>query len=239
MPYWFIKLVFSILKIFHLDKRFDTLFWKLKGFRPSSRWHRQALEKAFDYAMRLGVANRGDYYEFGIYKGYCLWYAGTIARKHGLRMRFFGFDSFAGIPKPTGIDANGDFYEGQFACSLSSVRHNLVSHGADMSSITLVKGYFNHSLVRAAYTKYKLKKIAIALIDCDLYSSTNSVLEFVKPLLQKHTILLFDDWNSFDADENRGQRRSLREFLERNPTIKLEKGYTFGWHGLAMRVIAL
>jgi len=154
-------------------------------------------------------------------------------------MRFFGFDSFAGIPKPTSIDANGDFYEGQFACSKKQVLKNLRRHGADLSQITLVEGFFRTSLVPKVYKKYHMEKIAIALIDCDLYSSTNDVLAFIKPLLQKNSILLFDDWNSFGGDPKKGQRRSVREFLKRYPEITFKRGFSFGWHGQMMLVVSV
>ena len=239
MPYWVIKLAFSILGFLRLDKQFDRLFWKLRGFRPTSRWHREALEKAYTLAVHSGVAQQGDYYEFGVFKGYCLWYSQQLAKKYQLSMRFFGFDSFAGIPKPTSIDANGDFYEGQFACSKKQVLKNIRRQGADLSQITLVEGFFRTSLVPKVYKKYHMEKIAIALIDCDLYSSTNDVLAFIKPLLQKNSILLFDDWNSFGGDPKKGQRRSVREFMKRYPEITFKRGFSFGWHGQMMLVVSV
>ena len=52
--------------------------------------------------------------------------------------------------------------------------------------------------------------------------SACGVLEIVKPKLQQGTILMMDDWNCFGADNNQGERRALREFLEKNSNIETE-----------------
>ena len=54
-----------------------------------------------------------------------------------------------------------------------------------------------------------MDKISIALIDCDLYSSTALVLKFIRNMLMDKTILIFDDWNCFDGDSQKGQRRAF------------------------------
>jgi hypothetical protein len=60
-------------------------------------------------------------------------------------------------------------------------------------------------------------KAAVVLVDCDLYASAVPVLEFVAPLLQTGTILIFDEyWN---LGEDAGERRAHREFSERHPEI--------------------
>src|SRR3954451_14741438 len=49
-------------------------------------------------AFKIAPAN-GDYFEFGMFKGYTFWFAQRLAAFHGRdAMRFFGFDSFAGLP---------------------------------------------------------------------------------------------------------------------------------------------
>lgn len=60
-------------------------------------------------------------------------------------------------------------------------------------------------------------------MDCDLYLSTVPVLEFVKDLLQKGTVIIFDDWNCFWADPDKGERRAWREFCERYPELGFEE----------------
>lgn len=43
------------------------------------------------------------------------------------------------------------------------------------------------------------------------------------------TILIFDDWNCFDKDNERGQRKAFREFLERNKHLSAEDLFTYGY----------
>jgi len=55
-------------------------------------------------------------------------------------------------------------------------------------------------------------------------------------MLQKGTLILFDDWNCFDAEDNKGERRATKEFLRDNGKILLEESFRFGWHGQAFKV---
>jgi O-methyltransferase len=73
--------------------------------------------------------------------------------------------------------------------------------------------------------------VAIALIDCDLYDSTRDVMAFLADLIDNDTILMFDDWNCFDGDENRGQRRAVREFLAGSPGWRFEDWFSYGDYG--------
>ena len=64
-----------------------------------------------------------------------------------------------------------------------------------------------------------------------LYESTVEVLAFVQHMLVDGSILLFDDWNAFDMDANRGERRAFREFSERNPQWEAERLFSYGVYG--------
>ena len=49
-----------------------------------------------------------------------------------------------------------------------------------------------------------MPKVGLVHIDVDLYSSTVEVLEFVKPLLVKGSVLVFDDWYCFPPGSTKG-----------------------------------
>jgi hypothetical protein len=61
--------------------------------------------------------------------------------------------------------------------------------------------------------KYNIKA-SIVHIDCDLYSSTKEVLNFLENIVFPGTILIFDDWDYFkDEDvENMGKRKEFKEW---------------------------
>ena len=62
-------------------------------------------------------------------------------------------------------------------------------------------------------------KAVVIYVDCDLYDSTVTVLDFAKDLLQKGTIMVFDDWFCFYGDPDKGERTAFKEFLALNPSL--------------------
>src|SRR5205823_4802278 len=69
--------------------------------------------KCFQWLHESGLAEGSDYLEFGIFRGFNLWFAQATARLASVSdMRYFGFDSFFGLPPITGIDRGGCFEEG-------------------------------------------------------------------------------------------------------------------------------
>ena len=160
-------------------------------------------------------------------------------------MRFFGFDSFAGLPEtPTSPPARkgGDgtaFEAGNYACSEDEFRSILASNGVDMTKVELIPGFYSESLSEQLKTKLGLETAGIVNIDCDLYESTVDVLRFVTGLLRGGTVLLFDDWLAYDGHPLRGELRACSEWLEENPQIHLTEYFKFARTGVAFIVSVL
>lgn len=176
---------------------------------------------AIKAVMKL-VADKGllgDYYEFGLYRGYSFWTAQRSSLDCGLNgMRFFGFDSFSGLPPVEGNDRRaGIFIPGDYSCTKEVVTNYLTDHGFDWSRAALIEGYFDASLTDDAKAQYGMGPAAVVMVDCDLYQSTVPVLTFLESLLQDGTIVLFDDWRCFGERPDSGEPRAFGEFLERNP----------------------
>ena len=228
-------LVVKSLQRFRVNKLAHKIYYRyVHGFDAANRAVLPALERCFATAQKNGKFDNGDYMEFGLFKGYSFWYAQRLADRHKLKsMRFFGFDSFKGLPAPNDIDLTPEdvFYEGQYYCEKSSVEDNLESNGVDWSRTHLIEGFFNDSLVPALKKEYDMRSVAIALIDCDLYASTRDVMFFLESLIENNTILMFDDWNCFGSDESKGQRRAVREFLDRSNGWWLENWFSYGDYG--------
>lgn len=230
-------LIVKFLQKTKLNKLAHRIYYTyFHGFNPATKEITSAIEIAFKKAMELKTTNIGDYYEFGIFKGYAFWYAQNTATTYGFnKMRFFGFDSFRGLPKVQGKDKTKEeiFYEGQYTCSKQEVIENLNSNGVDWNRTFLIEGFFENSLNETTKEKYYMNKVAVALIDCDLYSSTVDVLKFIENLITNKTILIFDDWNCFEKDHERGQRKAFREFLEKNRQLSAEELFSYGLYGQA------
>jgi hypothetical protein len=144
---------------------------------------------------------------------------------------YYGFDSFKGLPAIEGTDeGQNQFFEGQFACSKDYVVRQLTEHGIDWSRAKLIEGFFNESLTEDLKKAHPFKHVSVALIDCDLYSSTKDVLTWLGSLMTEGSILLFDDWYSLD-DADAGQQKAFREFLETNLQFRAEPFIKFSTDG--------
>lgn len=229
------KLFLMFTKIRFLER----LYWRrIHGFKSLSYCAPGMLEKVFKKAKELGTLDKGDYYEFGIFNGHSLFNVQRIAKKYKkTKMNFYGFDSFAGLPAISKEDKNGYFYQGQYAYPKSEVIKNIIVHGGEMKNIKLIEGFFNRSLKKSLIKKYKMKKITIAYIDCDLYTSTKDVLAFIKNLFMKDSLIIFDDWNAFlEKSKDKGEQLALKEFQKVNPQIKFIPEFSYCWHGQVFRI---
>ncbi|HLI55358.1 MAG TPA: TylF/MycF/NovP-related O-methyltransferase [Acidimicrobiales bacterium] len=187
------------------------------GFITVSAGGADAIRRAMRHLAEGGV--QGDYYEFGLYRGYTFWSAQKAADAAGLAgMRFFGFDSFAGLPEVGGPDLDsGVFIPGDYRAGKDEVERYITDHGFDWSRATLIEGFFDRSLHPGLRAEHQMGPAALVMVDCDLYQSTVPVLRFLRDLLQDGTVVLFDDWYCFGEAPDKGEPRAFREFLDANP----------------------
>ena len=205
------------------------------SFRTLSPGTPQALLEAFTLAKKFaGETPVGDYYEFGLFRGYTFLEAYKHCQSLGLQQtHLYGFDSFEGLPEPAGDEDALDnrFFKGQFACSLDSVKKNLSKNGMDLNQATFVKGFYSDSLTEDLRAGHDFKKAAVVLLDCDYYSSTVDALNWLLPYLENQTIMLFDDWYSYGDGNELGQQKALKEFLEQHTEFSVEPLSEFLDHG--------
>jgi hypothetical protein len=194
-----------------------------------------AITSALELVRAEGLA--GDYFEFGLYRGVTFLHAQTEAQRLGLSdIRFYGFDSFAGLPEIGEVDVAAGIWEaGDYACSRAEVDAYLTKYRAP-GDYTLIEGFFDQSLTEELRARLQPRHVAVALIDCDLYASTVPVLEWLAQLLQPNCVLLFDDWNCADSNDEMGERRAFGEFLAVHKEWIAEPLFTFGWHGQAFQL---
>lgn len=179
----------------------------------------------------------GDYLEFGVFRGDTFaanykiiknqfetrirqnWEGG----KHQLdasqrreiwdKMRFFAFDSFEGLPTLSTEDALADeFHAGQYICSQEKFMRRVCRKGVPKERVIPVEGWFEDTCNSQTISKHKIEKAALIFIDCDIYSATKTVLDFIVPFLQNGTIIVFDDWFSYRGHPGRGGQRAFNEW---------------------------
>ncbi len=166
--------------------------------------------------------NIGDYLEFGVFNGSSLSSMHqTYQQLHLTSVRFFGFDAFEGLPEGSEKEDDGVWKKGFYACSFEKMKECLERKKIDPRSIQWVKGWYKETLNDQTIKRLGLEKIGIVFIDCDTYSSSKAVLDFIGPLLTEEAILCFDDWKLNDLDiKEMGEYRSFNEFLEKNTHLE-------------------
>ncbi|MBI4713830.1 class I SAM-dependent methyltransferase [Candidatus Uhrbacteria bacterium] len=167
----------------------------------------------------------GDYFEFGVFNGNSIGSMYLAREAMGLKStRLFGFDAFQGLPPGAEKEDAGVDKAGFSTCSFEQMQQCLLRRNVNSNEITWVKGWYNETLNDETVRKLNLRKIGLVFIDCDTYSSSKAVLDFLEPLITEPVILCFDDWKLYDLDiKGEGEYRSFNEFLESNPQFEAEE----------------
>ena len=139
--------------------------------------------KLYEHVLAMEAQNQPVLYlEFGVAQGLSIkWW---LANQQNEQSKFFGFDTFEGLPEDWGSFKQGDMTsEGKFP-EVNDIR------------CSFVKGLFQQTLpgLITEFSKYNERKKIIHL-DADLYSSTLYVLTSLAPLLKAGDILIFDEFN--------------------------------------------
>jgi len=193
----------------------------------------RALQRSVDYAERampdaLGfesqreliefcldaVGMQGHHMEFGVFKG------GTIrfmARRARVKT-FHGFDSFEGLPEAwLGFNiGRGGFDRGG---RLPKVPANVRLH----------RGWFEDSLPR--WLGENAGPAAFIHVDCDLYSSTRTILTLLADRIVPGTVILFDEYFNYPNWE-RHEYKAFQEFVE-------ARRLTYEYLGFARQQVAV
>lgn len=125
-----------------------------------------------------------DFLEFGVYQGESIreW---NLLNKHP-ESRFFGFDSFEGLPESwRESQEKGHFSLGGALPEVEDRR------------TTLVKGWFDKTVPQFAKEFVPRNRLVLHL-DADLYTSTLLPLVYLSPFLVPGSVLIFDEF--YDRD---------------------------------------
>ena len=138
------------------------------------------------------VPTPGMIMEFGVGEGHSTKILANITDR-----QIYAFDSFKGLPE----DWRPSDPKGSFACDPPILPSN----------VELVIGLFEDTLP-PFLASHSDELVAFAHIDCDLYSSTKTVLDCLKPRLMKGSILSFDEiWGHPSCFIH--EYKAFREFL--------------------------
>lgn len=135
----------------------------------------------YDYIINKElITGEIDYLEFGVASGNSFkWWLKRI-KDH--QSRFYGFDTFTGLPEKWGPFNVGDM----------KPKENIPEFNDERC--TLIDGLFQKSLTEFL-GKYSLNRKKIIHMDADLYSSTSYVLHSLTPYIRSGDIIIFDEFN--------------------------------------------
>ena len=128
------------------------------------------LKKAYE-AMTL---QNGLILEFGVRHGTSIRQLASFTSRP-----IYGFDSFEGLPE--------DWHQESKEVYSTQGRIPKVPH-----HVTLIPGWFDQML--PSFLEKHQEDIALINIDCDIYSSTKTVLDLLNARIKKGTIIIFDEY---------------------------------------------
>lgn len=166
--------------------------------------------------------------EFGVASGRTyIWQANQLVRRYK-GSTLIGFDSWQGLPKETeGVWCPERHAEGQFSFPKACVQNALEiidGYEENKKRFRFVDGFYSDSLCDKV--RDTIRDVIFINIDVDVYVSTIQLLDFVKPLLQKGTIIYWDDWlDPVDIPEGKdswGEHRAWKDWSQKNPEIRVK-----------------
>jgi hypothetical protein len=143
--------------------------------------------------------------EFGVATGTTLQIIADARQGRGV----YGFDSFQGLPEHWRLG----YDQGEFA-----------HEPPEVAGAELVVGLFADVL--PGFLAEHPGPVAFLHVDCDLYSSTATVLEHVGPRFVAGTVIVFDEYFNFPGWQDH-EHRAWREYVDKT-------GLEFEYAGLTM-----
>lgn len=219
-------------------ERAHKLFHNNNGlFYPTTPMLLEGLIKTFDIQTKNNKIDGYAYWEFGVFKGFSMWFSQMYARTKGLTgMDYYGFDSFEGLPFSDIDGMKPAFAEGHYSSPHSFIEKSFKNLEFPVDNLKLFKGFYSDELFKKLSQENKFLPISICVIDVDIYESTVPVLEFIKDHLVVGSIILFDDFNCFLKSDEHGERKALIEFKNKYPNFEFKHLFGFGWHGEVFEV---
>ncbi|MDT7785694.1 MAG: hypothetical protein QOF58_4113 [Pseudonocardiales bacterium] len=161
--------------------------------------------ETLNHALSL-LDTDGMVLEFGVYTGTTLKIISAAVEGREI----YGFDSFTGLPE----DWRTGFSAGAFG----------VDQLPDVPGAELIAGWFDEVL--PGFVAEHPGPVAFLHVDCDLYSSTKTVLEHVGSRLRVGSVVLFDEYFNYQGWRDH-EHKAWMEFTA-------ETGIKFSYEGYSV-----
>ena len=149
----------------------------------------------------------GDIIEFGIWNGNNLFSLKKMMDYLKIKKKLFGYDDFSGFPDPEIYLGNKNYV-------------NFIIKFFKFENIKII----NDDIMNL--DQYKFRKLSLIYIDCDLYKTTDKILNYLKNNLSVGGIIVFDEGICGEKHE---EPKALKEFYNQNQKYfkikRLKKNY--------------
>lgn len=169
-----------------------------------------------DFALGECVID-GLVLEFGVYRGKSL---RAIAKRAGQEVH--GFDSFEGLPE------DWTYFQKQGRFSLQGE----VPH-FDEPNVRIHKGWFDQTLPR--FLAEHAGPARFIHVDCDLYSSTTTVLQLLASRIVSGSIILFDEYLNYPAWQQH-EFKAFQEFVVQTGRSYRYIGFASSAYSVAVKI---
>ncbi|MEO0413476.1 MAG: class I SAM-dependent methyltransferase [Verrucomicrobiota bacterium] len=193
----------SIMQMFASRKPFDVEnMARILATVDSARFFIDEMPLAHNFVQKTPLMDAclkqaqldGLILEFGVFKGTSITH---IAKQ--VQCPVYGFDSFEGLPEDwTHFQRKGRF----------SLEGNLPPVPPN---VELFKGWFDDSL--PPFLADHPGDARLIHIDCDIYSSTKTVLTELTPRIKSGTVIVFDEYFNYPGWQKH-EHKAFMEFIE-------------------------
>jgi len=193
---------------------------QLLARRDAARYIRRHMTAANVYAdrwrlLRSAVGEAcpaGLFLEFGVEKGASANFIARLISAGGAPAVLHAFDSFEGLPESWDgtFETRGKFTVGGKMPKLPS-------------NVEIHKGWFETTLPGFRHA-HAGAAISLLHIDCDLYSSTRTVLDHVGDLLLPGSIVVFDEYLNYHGWQNH-EFKAWQEFVAAHKVKYAYRGF--------------
>ena len=194
------------------NDRFERTMERLLGGWTDFFWN------AFTALQVNGIS--GDYVEFGSLSGTTLWLAYEQMLEGGVPRHLWTFDSFEGYPDTDDPRDEHPSFKGSGGGGLDAFHAACARNGVPADAYTAVAGYYEDTLPPLG-TDAPPDDIALVYLDCNLYSSTVTALEFLAPRLKHGMIIAYDDWFCWSDTQVVGRAPRHRRVPRRSSGVEL------------------
>lgn len=193
----YLKITFIYLRLHVFFNLFSSFFSNLNYLSKLSSWANKNRKTVYNdfpskwnyekrYPMYQWVLEKENlltepvnYLEFGVASGQSIrWFLSQISNPES---RFYGFDTFTGLPEDFGVFKKGTF------------NNNTEPPQIEDNRVKFYQGLFQQTLP-GFLNKLDNSKRNIIMMDADLYTATLFALTSLAPYLKKDDIIFFDEF---------------------------------------------